>query len=99
MSEVEKLFQLKEELCKERDLCAELCNIWLTKMHRCQTDEVKYEKYLTLINDNEPYTQELKLEISELNKKICQLEGVESITDTPYTHSCVSKYGFDSPKL
>lgn len=95
--ELDKLFELKEQICKERDLCAELCNMWLTHMYKNQNDKVQYEKYLKMINDTEPYTQELKAQISQLNRQICELAGVESITDTQYTHTCVSKYGFDAP--
>jgi len=97
MNDVKKMFELKNELCKERDLCAELCNIWLTRMYQNQGNKEEYNKYLKLIQDTEPYTRQLKAKISELNKKICEVEGVDSITDTEYTHECVSKYGFDFP--
>lgn len=98
MIELQKLIELKEELCKERDLCAELCNIWITRMYQSQNDKELYEKYLKMINDTEPYTQDLKARVSELNRQICEIEGVASISDTQYTHTCVSKYGFDFPK-
>ena len=46
MTESEKLFEKKEELAKERDLCAELYNVWITKLHDFQNDPVKYEMYV-----------------------------------------------------
>jgi hypothetical protein len=98
MNDVKEMVELKNELCKERDLCAELCNIWITRMYQYQTNKMEYNKYLKLIQDTEPYTQELKAKISELNKRICQALGVDSISDTEYTHECTSKYGFDFPK-
>jgi len=98
MTEIQALFEQKEELCKERDLCAELCNIWITRMYHYQDDKQRYERFLQMINTTEPYTQDLKSQIAALNRRICELEGVESIADTQYTHVCVSKYGFDAPK-
>lgn len=98
MDKPEELYALKEELCKERDLCAELCNVWIGRMYQSQNDKAKYEKYLKLINDTEPYTQGLKAEIAMLNKRICEIVGADNISDTEYTHTCVSKYGFDFPK-
>jgi hypothetical protein len=97
MNDLQEILNYREELCKERDLCAELCNIWLTRMHQHQSNKVEYEKYLKMLNDSEPYTQSLKSEISMLNRKICEIEGVETISDTPYVHVCTSKYGFDHP--
>lgn len=98
MDDIKKIVEYREELCKERDLCAELCNIWITRMHQNQNDKTEYERYLKMINDTEPYTQGLKAKISELNRKICDIEGVETISETPYVHVCESKYGFDYPK-
>jgi hypothetical protein len=98
MNESEKLFELKEELCKERDLCAELCNVWITRLYQNQNNKKEYDTYMKMINDMEPYTQGLKAKISEINKAICNLENVESIDETEYIHQCVSKYGFDAPK-
>lgn len=89
---------MKEELSNERDLCAELCNIWLTKMYRNQDNKQVYDKYLKLINETEPYTQELKAQISQLNKQLCDMLGVDTLKDTDYGHICKSKYGFDQPK-
>lgn len=98
MDEVQKLYEIKEELSNERDLCAELCNIWLSKMYRNQDNKENYEKYLRLINETESYTQELKAEISKLNRQLCDILGVDTLINTQYEHVCKSKYGFDKPK-
>ena len=97
MTESEKLFEEKEKLAKERDLCAELYNVWIEKLHEFQTDPVKYEMYVDLINNMEPYGQLLKEEIRDINRKICDIEGVDNIEDTPYVHICEAKYGPMTP--
>jgi hypothetical protein len=97
MTESEKLFEKKEKLAKERDLCAELYNVWITKLHEFQNDPVKYEMYVGLINNMEPYGQLLKEEIREINREICKIEGVDNIEDTPYVHYCEAKYGNMTP--
>ena len=74
----------KSILCKERDLTAELYNLWITKMHDFQEDKVKYEMYLKMIDNLEPYANMIKEEIRVRNRQICKIEGVESIEDTPY---------------
>jgi hypothetical protein len=97
MNEIQKIYEMKEELSNERDLCAELCNIWLTKMYRSQDNKENYEKYLKLINETEPYTQELKAQITRLNKQLCDMLNVDTLSNTDYEHVCKSKYGFDQP--
>lgn len=87
----------KAELGKERDLCAELYNVWITKLHDHENDPEKYELYMNMIQNMEPYGQMLKEEVRDINRQICELMGVESIEDTPYAQDCVYKYGFDRP--
>lgn len=94
---IEELMKRKEELLKERDLCAEIYNIWITKLHDHQKDKEKYELYMKMINNMEPYGSMVKEQIREINKKICEIEGVESIGDTAYARDCDNKYGFDRP--
>jgi hypothetical protein len=94
---LEELLNKKNELCKERDLCAELYNIWITKLHDYQKDKEKYELYMNMIQNMEPYGSMIKGQIREINKKICEIEGVDSIGDTDYVKVCDNKYGFDSP--
>lgn len=94
---VPKLVEEKRCLCAERDLCAELYNVWITKLHDFQEDAEKYEMYMNLIQNMEPYTNTLKSRIREINKELCNHFGVDNIEKTPYALECVSKYGFDSP--
>ena len=81
----------------ERDLCAELYNIWITRLHDFQKDKQKYEIYMKMIHNMEPYTSMIKEQIREINKQICEIEGVESIGDTDYARNCDNKYGFEKP--
>jgi hypothetical protein len=94
METSEELYEKKIKLCLERDLCSELYNVWITKLYEYQKDPEKYEMYISLISNIEPYADSIKREIRALNKKICENEGVENILDTKYTHECVEKYGF-----
>jgi hypothetical protein len=96
-SELENLLQNKKKICLERDLCAELYNLWITKLHEFQDDPIKYELYVTLINNMEPYGYTLKEEIRSINREICKIYGVDSIKKTPHMQECVYKYGLDKP--
>jgi hypothetical protein len=87
----------KDILCKERDLTAELYNLWITKMHDFQDDKYKYEMYLKMIDNLEPYANMIKEEIRVCNRKICEIEGVESIADTSFGVECTYKYGYEKP--
>jgi len=93
----EELFKIKNTIGDERDLCAELYNLWITRLYDCQDNKEKYEMYINLIFNLEPYTNLLKEEIREVNRKICEIEGVESIGETEYTRECNNKYGFEKP--
>lgn len=97
MTEIEKLLRQKQELGDERDLCAEMYNVWITKMHDFQQDPVKYKMYMNMIQMLEPYGQTLKEEIRAINRKLCEIEGVESIDQTQYVRECNNKYGKDRP--
>lgn len=97
MTSIQELMNKKKELGKERDLCAELYNVWITKLHDLQDFPDQYEMYMELIKNMEPYTNTLKEQIREINRKICEELGVESIDETEYTMDCVYKYGFDRP--
>lgn len=88
----------KKELAQERDLCAELYNVWISKLAEFEDDPVKYELYIKMINNMEPYGQMLKEEIREINRQICKLEGVESIEETEHMIDCTYKYGYEKPK-
>lgn len=98
LTTLQAIIKKKDELCNERDLCAELYNLWITKLHDFQNDPKKYAIYQRMIENLEPYTQTLKEQIREINRDICELEGVQSIGDTQHTKDCVYKYGFDKPK-
>jgi len=87
----------KDILCKERDLTAELYNLWITKMHDFQDDKYKYEMYLKMIDNLEPYANMIKEEIRVCNREICKIEGVESIEDTSHGVECTYKYGYEKP--
>jgi len=95
--ELNELLAKKEKLCLERDLCAELYNLWITKLHEFQEIPAKYEMYIKLINNMEPYGYTVKEEIREINRQICDIYGVQSIEDTPHMQECVYKYGLDKP--
>jgi hypothetical protein len=94
---IQQLVNEKRELCLERDLCAELYNLWITKLHDFQEDPVKYEMYMNLIQNMEPYGNSVKARIREINKIICEHYGVDNIEKTPYAFECTSKYGFEKP--
>lgn len=94
---IQQLVNEKKELCNERDLCAELYNLWITKLHDFQEDAEKYEMYMNLIQNMEPYGSALKSRIREINKSICEYYNVNTIEETPYYFECTSKYGFDIP--
>ena len=96
MTELEQLAERKDRLNAERDLCCELGNAWLTRLHDHEDDEL-YELYTRLLNDLEEYSQIVKSEVSSINKQICQILGVDSISETDYAHICQSKYGLEKP--
>jgi len=94
---LELMLEKKDRLLTERDLCAELYNLWITRLHEHQNNPEKYDTYKKMIEGLEPYTQLLKEEIRELNRQICELEGVSSIAETTHARDCSYKYGFDKP--
>jgi hypothetical protein len=99
MTELQQLAEHKTKLNTERDLCCELGNAWLTRLHDSEDDEDKYELYTRLIADLEEYSQIVKSEVVEINKRICEILNVDSIEDTEYAHTCQSKYGLDKPNV
>jgi hypothetical protein len=94
---IDELVKEKQNLCNERDLCAELYNVWITKLHDFQDDPKLYEMYMQLIQNMEPYGAFIKFRIREINKVLCEHCGVDSIEKTPYYFECVNKYGLDKP--
>jgi hypothetical protein len=94
---LKKILEEKEKLCLERDLCAELYNLWISKLHEFQDDPEKYEMYISLINNMEPYGFTIKEEIREINRQICEIYNVDTIEKTPHMQECVYKYGLDKP--
>jgi len=94
---IDELMKKKLELMKERDLCAELYNIWITRLYDFQQDKEKYKLYMDMIANMEPYSSMIKEQIREINKTLCEIEGVDSIGDTEYARDCQNKYGFDRP--
>ena len=97
MTTIQELVSKKEELGKERDLCAELYNVWITKLHDFQDEKEKYDLYVKMIANMEPYGQMIKEQIREINRKICDHYGVDSIDQTPHVMDCVYKYGNEMP--
>lgn len=98
LTTIQEIYKEKELLCQERDLCAELYNLWITKLHDVQDNSSEYDMYKKMIENLEPYTQMLKEKIRELNRLICEKEGVDSISETDFMTDCVYKYGFDKPQ-
>jgi hypothetical protein len=95
--DIDELVKEKRELYNERDLCAELYNLWITKLHDYQDDAEKYEMYMGLIHNMEPYAYTVKEQIRTINRKICEFYGVDSIEKTPHAFECTSKYGYEKP--
>ena len=50
-----------------------------------------------MIDNLEPYANMIKEEIRVCNRKICEIEGVESIADTSFGVECTYKYGYEKP--
>jgi hypothetical protein len=98
MEKLDHLLHKKNNLCLERDLCAELYNLWITKLYEYQEDPEKYELYVKLINNMEPYGYTIKEEIRKINREICDIYNVDSIEETPHMQECVYKYGLEKPK-
>jgi hypothetical protein len=96
---IQELVKQKNEIGDERDLCAELYNLWITKLYKFENNPEKYKMYMELIGFMEPYSNFLKEEIREINRKICEIEGVESIGETDYVRECNNKHGLDRPNL
>lgn len=94
---VEELAAKKTKIGDERDLCAELYNVWITRLHDFQDDPKKYKMYMELIQFMEPYSNVLKEEVREINRTICSIEGVDSIEETQHFRECNNKYGHVSP--
>lgn len=94
---INDLITLKNKLGDERDLCAELYNLWITRLYEHESNKEKYKMYMSLIAVLEPYTNTLKEEIREINRQICEIEGVESISQTSYMRECNNKHGLDKP--
>lgn len=94
---IDDLIKKKNTLGDERDLCAELYNLWITRLYEFESDKEKYKMYMGMIAMLEPYVNLLKEEMREINRKICEIEGVESIGETSYIRECNNKHGLDKP--
>jgi hypothetical protein len=95
--EIEQLIELKNKIGDERDLCAELYNVWITRLYEVQDDPEKYEMYIGLIGFMEPYGNKLKEDIRVINRRICEIEGVDSIGETSHVRECNNTHGLDMP--
>jgi len=95
--EVELLIEEKNKIGDERDLCAELYNVWITRLYEVQDDPERYEMYLKLIGFMEPYSNKLKEDIRVINRRICEIEGVDSIGETSHVRECNNKHGLGMP--
>jgi Fe-S-cluster formation regulator IscX/YfhJ len=94
---IQELLAKKNEIGDERDLCAELYNIWITRLHDFEDDPVKYKMYIDLIGFMEPYGNRLKEDIREINRELCDIEGVDTIAETSYVRECNNTHGLDMP--
>lgn len=94
---IQELVQKKNIIGDERDLCAELYNLWITRLYENEKNPERYKMYMELIGFMEPYSNKLKEDIREINREICQIEGVESIGDTQYMRECNNTHGLDRP--
>jgi hypothetical protein len=52
---------------------------------------------MDMIQMLEPYGQFLKEDIRAINRRLCEIEGVDSIDQTQYFRECNNKYGKDRP--
>ena len=84
---IDELVKKKNTLGDERDLCAEVYNLWITRLYEHESNKEKYDMYMAMIAMLEPYVNSLKEEMREINRQICDIEGVESIGDTKYIAS------------
>jgi hypothetical protein len=96
-SRIKKLVEDKDRIGDERDLCAELYNLWITRLYEQQDDPERYEMYVGLIAFMEPYGNKLKEDMREINREICKIQGVDSIGDTDYVRECNNAHGLDKP--
>lgn len=94
---LQELIELKDKIGDERDLCAELYNLWITRLLDNEDNEERYNMYMKLIAMMEPYANTLKEDMRELNRKICEIEGVESIGETEHVRECNNTHGLDRP--
>lgn len=94
---LQRLIDEKNKIGDERDLCAELYNLWITRLAENQEDQERYEMYMRMITMMEPYAQKLKSDMAALNRQICAIEGVESIADTQHVRECNNTHGLDRP--
>lgn len=99
MNEIDQLFEKKKRISLERDLCAEFYNLMLSKANESVNDPKHYDYYLDVVELMEPFAKELKEEVREINKRICEICGVDKIDETPYTVECQDRYGFSKPEL
>lgn len=95
MTELEQLAKRKLKLNSESDLCFELLDVWFGRLYDSEDDETKYELYTRLIGDLEEYTQLMKIEILDTNKRICEILKVDSIESTEYAYVPKAKYNND----
>lgn len=94
---LQELIDKKNTIGDERDLCAELYNLWITRLLDNEDNEERYNMYMKLIAMMEPYANTLKEDMRELNRKICEIEGVESIGETEHVRECNNTHGLDRP--
>ena len=93
----DELFEKKNIIGDERDLCAELYNLWITRLSENEDNEERYQMYMKLIAMMEPYANTLKEEMREINRELCTREGVDSIDQTSYYRECNNTHGLDKP--
>ena len=99
MSRLQEIYEEKKKLCMERDLCAEFYNLMLSKANKNVDDEEQYSYYLDVVQLMEPYARATKEKIRIINREICEIIGVQSITETEYHIDCEDRYGFSKPEL
>ena len=99
LERIDNLYKEKQQLSKERDLCAEFYNVMLTYANRNIDDKEKYKYYLDVVEIMEPYAKDTKERIREINKELCKFCGETDIKKTPYNLECEDRYGFSNPRL
>ena len=92
----EKLLKIGNELSKPPSEILSPSNI-ASAYTKMRTFLLPYGVKLSYRDFESEWTNMIKEEIRVCNRKICEIEGVESIADTSFGVECTYKYGYEKP--